>query len=130
MSNTPERRSDFWRIYFFFLLLPGTLGYLWINPLRVYDVIDLASYAVAVAGVGLFIWNKSFLTKSFWKVNFFLHIGWTIFYSYLIPLPETIFGTFGMSQALLSSLNLIGYIPLYIALYLYAFDKEALLPKT
>lgn len=130
MSNSSEGRSDFWRVYFFFLLLPGILGYLWINPLRAYDVIDSVSYAVAVVGAYLYIWNKSFLPKTFWKINFFLHIGWTIFYSYLIPLPETIFGTFGMSQALLSSINLIGYIPLFIALYLYAFDKKSVWPKT
>lgn len=99
------------------------------NSLRSYDVINMVSYALALIGAYLFIWNKSFLTKSFWKVFFFVYIGWTIFYNYLIPFPETILGTFGIPQALFASLNIIGYIPLYIALYLYAFDKKTLWPK-
>jgi hypothetical protein len=73
--------------------------------------IDIPLTIMAALGLFLLAAQKAFLKPIIWKAYFFIYIGWDIFMT-LIQKP--IIGIYVMQRV-------IFLLPLYIALYLYAF---------
>ena len=115
-----------WKIYFFLLLAIAVITYIWQGFARFWGIIDLVIFILAMVGLYAYIWRKELITKIFWKVFFIITIFWNIFYLYILPLPEKVLESFeqsGMSNFTGSTLSLILFIPLIVALYLYAFGS-------
>ena len=124
-------KKTFWKIYFWFLLIAIIPVYLWQGFSRVWEVIDVVLMLVAMVGLFAFCWQKRWFSLIFWKIFFGGYIVWNIFQQYILPLPQVVQETVekdmgGLSQPVLATINIVIFIPLFIALYLYAFrNKEA-----
>lgn len=119
MKNSTK--STLWKIYFWITIINGMFVYLWQSFSRFWEIADLIIFSVGIIGLFAFTWEKTILPKLFWKINFFVHIVWNIFYLYFLPLPEKITETMEISQFAISTISVIYYIPLFFALYFYGF---------
>ena len=113
-----------WKIYFIVILIAATPSYLKHGFERGWEIIDILIFYLALLGLFCFAWGKSILPKIFWKIFFFTQIIWNIFYLYFVPLPDGVKELTQISQFNLATINLIFYIPLFLALYFYAFTKK------
>ena len=114
--SEPRSEAVFWKIYFWFFIVILLLGYATEGLGGTWNFIDLLISAGALAGFFLYAYKKSFLNSAFWKVYFFLFIIWDFTYNFVIE-PR-------VSGTNFDPIILIGFlfvIPIYIALYLYAF---------
>lgn len=98
--------------------------YLWQSFSRFWEFTDLVVFFIALIGLFAFSWEKIIFPKLFWKAYFFIHIVWNIFYLYILPLPEKIIETMEVSQFYISTISVVFYIPLFFALYYYAFQPS------
>ena len=65
----------------------------------------------------------------FWKTFFYGYIIWNIFQQYILPIPQVAQEIVdkdlgGLSQPVIATINIVIFIPLFIALYLYAFKNK------
>ena len=113
----------FWKIYFVFLVAISFPAYLQQGFPRTWEITDLLISIIATVGLFGYAWKKQFFNRLFWKIFFFLFIGWSVFYEFFLPkLPQY--------DKLLEKIPFILYIitflillgPLFVALYLYAFQ--------
>lgn len=125
-------KSLLWKIYFWFLLIAsmcavqGFIGNL--------DIIDLLISVIALLGLYAFCWNKKILNQVFWKIFFLATIVWAIISTYILPLPPQLVEKIterGMtiSQPIIylsATFGLILTLPLFLALYSYAFKSEGI----
>jgi hypothetical protein len=119
-------KSILWKIYFFIILLNATINYLWLGYTRFLEIADLIFFLIAALGLFAYIWKKTIFLKLAWKIYFFVQILWNIFYFYLLPMPEEIAKSFDLPQYATASIAMVINIPLFIALYLYAFKFNKL----
>lgn len=122
MKNTTK--TKLWKIYFWVLIVISFPTYLWQGFSRFWEIVDLTLFLIAVCGLFAFIWRKTIFSRLVWKINFFIHVAWNIFYLYILPMPEQVakiteFSEMSHFFAITSSL--IFYTPLFFALYLYGF---------
>lgn len=114
-----------WKIYFFLILVLTILTYLWQGFDRIWEVLDLILFVVAMVGLFGFAWKKKFLSSLFWKIYFVIQLIWNIYYYYFLPMSEkTSSVLIGVPQFLSATFSLIFFIPLFIALYLYGFSEK------
>lgn len=106
----------FWKIYFWFFIVILVLGYSTEGIGGIWGIIDLLISIVALAGLFLYAYKKSFLNSAFWKAYLPLFIIWDFTYNLIIE--PSVSGTTFEPIALVGFLFLV---PIYIALYLYAF---------
>lgn len=118
MKNSTK--SILWKIYFWITLL-NFFTYLCLGFSRFWEIVDFIIFAVALIGLFAFIWEKIIFPRLFWKINFFTHILWNMFYLYFLPFPEQIKEITEASQFTISTTSVIYYIPLFYGLYFYAF---------
>lgn len=105
----------FWKIYFWFFIVLLVCSYAISGIREIWGVVDLLISSFALVGFFLFAYRKFFLTSRFWKVYVFIFIIWDFVYNLLIvPKVKGKFEPFSL-------VGLIFVIPIYIALYLYAF---------
>ncbi len=121
-------KKTIWKIYFWFLIICTVPTYLWQGFSRYWEVIDAVLMFVAMVGLFAFCWQKRWLSSTFWKIFFGGYVLWNIFQQYILPLPQVVQQTVekdmgGVSQPILATFNLLIFIPLLIALYLYAFKN-------
>jgi hypothetical protein len=108
------RKIQFYRFYFFLIILVHiqmysnyyTLGRI---PMILY--IDIPLTIMALLGLFLLAAQKAFLKPIFWKAYFFIYIAWDIF---MTVIQKQIIPIHVIQRV-------IFLLPLYIALYLYAF---------
>ena len=108
------RKIQFYRFYFFLILLAHIQMYsnfynLSRIPLILY--IDMPLTIMALLGLFLLAAQKAFLKPIFWKAYFFIYIAWDIF---MTVIPKLIMPIHVIQRV-------VFLLPLYIALYFYAF---------
>lgn len=104
-----------WKIYFWFFVIILISGYTIEGINEGWDVLDLLISSFALMGFFLYAYKKRFLSARFWKSYFLIYIIWDFTYNFLIlPKIEGKFEPFNL-------VGLVFVIPVYIALYLYAF---------
>jgi len=117
-------KKTLWKIYFWLLLITTVPTYLWQGFSRIWEVIDAIAMLVAMLGLLAFCWQKRLLSVIFWRIFFIIYIIWNIFQQYILPWPQTVQEAMGdLSQSVAATINIITFIPLMIALYLYAFKN-------
>ena len=121
-----------WKIYFWFIGLPAVPVYLFQGFSRPWEIIDAVVFAASLLGLYGFVWRKPIATSTFWKIYFFMHVSWNVYYQFFIPIVPKAKEMMGnsLSQPLAALLNLTFFIPLVIALYLYAFNANSWKNKT
>jgi len=102
----------------------SAISYISVGFGRVWEFLDLVIFAASMAGLYAFAWNRRMLSAEFWKSFFISFVIWNIYYLYFVPLPEKVSEATDMSQAVHVTVNSIPFIPLYIALYRYAFRRD------
>lgn len=124
-----------WKIYFWallILLIIGSFAILQYAPLTVMDVMGLISEVLLFVGLFSFVFKKSFLNPSFWKILFWVYIlFFTLNLLELFVFPE------GFSEKYLSFLSsnipskpedvlfaIILYIPALYAVYQLGQGKK------
>ncbi|MFA4937333.1 MAG: hypothetical protein WC575_03540 [Patescibacteria group bacterium] len=122
-------KKTFWKIYFWFLLVTVVPTCLWQGFPRIWEVIDVVLMLVAMSGLVAFCWQKRWFSTMFWKIFLGGYIVWNIFQQYILPWPQIVQETIendmgGLSQPVVATINIIIFIPLFVALYLYAFKNE------
>ena len=106
----------FWKIYFWFFVTLLVVGYGTEGFSGIWDIIDLLISMGALVGFFLYAYQKRFLNATFWKIYFPLHIIWDFSFNLIID-PR-------VSGNAFDAMVFIGFlfiIPVYIAIYLYAF---------
>ena len=120
------RKIQFYRFYFFVFIslhLQMYSNYYTLGPIPIISYIDIPLTIMAALGLFLLAAQKAFLKPIFWKAYLFIYIGWDIF---MTVIHKPIIGIFVIQRVLF-------LLPLYIALYLYAFrttrkGNQCLLP--
>lgn len=106
----------FWKIYFWFFIVILVLGYSTEGVGGIWGIIDLLLSIGALAGLFLYAYKKSFFNSAFWKAYLPLFIIWDFTYNLIIE-PKVS----GTNFELVALAGFLFSIPIYIALYLYAF---------
>ena len=114
----------FWKIYFWIIIILSGISYLAVGFGRIWEFVDLVIFAIAFLGLYAFSWQKQVLSRSFWRAFFPAQIIWNIYYLYFMSLPESVAEEADMSRLLFGTINLLPYIPLMIALFLYTYFKD------
>ena len=115
-----------WKIYFWVIGLSGICIYFYQGFSRYWEIIDLLVFIPACLGLYGFAWKKTIATPVFWRIYFLIHVGWNLYYQFLVPIvpkAKEMIGN-GTSQFSAGLLNLAFFVPLIIALYLYAFKSN------
>lgn len=116
-----------WKAYFIIILLISILAYIWQGLERFYEFIDIIISALALAGLYGYAWGKALLSDGFWKIFFFVIIIWNILYHYFLPPPPKVAESLnGQSPQSAATIGLIIFIPLFIAVYSYAYRRDDL----
>lgn len=120
------KRRTGWKIYFCILLVLTIPSYiLEIPAFRIWEVIDLPVTAISLIGLFAFSWQKKLFTQNTWKALFALVIFWDIFYHFFLPIPEEILKDLpAMPQYALAIFTLLPVVPLFWALFIYAFKQQ------
>ena len=122
-------KKTLWKIYFWFLLIVIIPTYLWQGFSRVWEIIDVILMLIAMIGLFGFCWQKRWISVIFWKIFFCGYIVWNIFQQYILPWPQVVQEAMekdigGLSQPVVATINITIFIPLFIALYFYAFKNK------
>ena len=120
------RKIKFYRFYFFVFILLHIQMYSKnynLGGLSIISYVDIPLTIMASLGLFLLAAQKAFLKPIFWKAYFFTYIAWDIF---LTVIQKPIIPIYVIQRV-------IFLLPLYIALYLYAFrttrkGNQCLLP--
>ncbi|MBI5555315.1 MAG: hypothetical protein HY920_05640 [Elusimicrobia bacterium] len=116
----------FWKLYFLFIMIVAIKSYS-LEEFRIWEIIDVDFFVLAMIAYFGFCWGKRIFTRSFWKIFFLLYLLWCVYYQYFIPMPEM---PMNLSKALeepqyiIATETLTFYIPVIVALYLYAFRRN------
>ena len=108
------KKIQFYRFYFFIILLVHIQmysNYYSLGRIPLILCIDIPLTIMALLGLFFLASQKAFLKPTFWKAYFFIYIAWDIF---MTVIPRQIIPIHVIQR-------LIFLLPLYIALYLYAF---------
>ena len=114
----------YWKIYFWVIVILSGYSYIVIGFGRIWEFVDICIFATAFMGLYGFAWQKQVLSRSFWRAFFPAQIIWNIYYLYFMSLPESVAEEADMSRLLFGTINLLPYIPLMIALFLYTYFKD------
>lgn len=117
-------KNKLWKIYFWIVLINGAIAYIWYQFSRLWEIIDLPIFVISMVGLYVYIWKKEVFSKNFWKVFFPIQIAWNIFYFYLNSLPEKVQSAYDLSPFIISTITIIFYIPLFLALYRLAYNNK------
>jgi len=115
----------FWKIYFWLLFI--TLFHAFFAPVSTHlilNTINLITFFVATLGFWGFAWKKKVFTQVFWKTFFAVSIFWGIFSTIFFPISQEEILSTGMSITMFLLVGTLAIIPLYTALYLYAFKGK------
>lgn len=117
-----------WKIYFWILFATMIPTYMWQGFSRSWEIIDCIMSTIAMFGLFAFSYKKRIFNILFWRAYLLISIIWNTYYQYFLPFPKKVaavnFG--GLSHSMIATINLIFFIPLYIALFLYAFKRTEL----
>ena len=82
-------------------------------------------------GLFTFSWNKKVMNLLFWKIFLFVSVIWNLCYQYFLPLPKKVseMGFGGLFRPIAATITFSLFVPLLIALYLYAFKRSELWKK-
>ncbi len=105
-----------WKIYFWVFIVILILGYFSEGFIGIWDAVDLVITSGALAGLFLYGYKKKLFNASFWKAYFPIFIVWDFSYNLVIE-PRAR----GVNFEIISLIGFLFVIPIYIALYLYAF---------
>ncbi len=116
-------RDWYWLTYFIFLAVTMLVGVVMLREWRWMEFVDLSIFAVAMTGLFGYAWCIDMLHKTFWKIFFFVQLGWNIAYGFVEP-PASVGGE-GIPETPL--MYFVGAViifgPMVYALYKYAFSK-------
>ncbi len=130
----PSRRSVWWKVYLWALVGLSLLGYAvlgiqWMQPA---DVIDLVLAFVSLVGLFGYAYSRRIRGPGFWRLWLPLQVAWSLAFALLlVPLGAAeqipveggeVPGSDGWDRAIGLALAL----PLYVALFLYAYRSPEL----
>lgn len=119
-----------WKIYFIVLAVISIPGYASQGLHRFWEIFDLFYFIGAMIGYFGFCWNKRIGTEIFWKLYFWSSLLWNLLYQYVFPiLPQYEILRNGKSGILLSTINLIIFLPMMVGLYKYAYNQSTIWAK-
>lgn len=116
----------FWKIYFWFILIFSAVAYLAQGSPSAWELIDLISFGVAIIGLFGFCWQKKLLGELFWRVFPVAFLVWNVFYQYFLPRLQDPPDLVELPQPIVATIELIPFVPLIVALYLYGFKRTQL----
>jgi hypothetical protein len=119
----------FWRIYFFAYIIILILGVfsdvfgeniLWTFSILI-KIIDYIFCVLNITGLFAYTYEKNFFKPVFWKTFFPVLLIWHFYLNVFVmpfttPVNITVLGWI--------IIDLLIYTPLYIAIYLYAFNSQ------
>jgi len=107
-----------WRIYFWFILLISIIFIAHSTPENYFDWLSKTILIVSFIGLFMFVYRKPFLSKTFWKFWFCLHM--------LRELYEMYFHIILKSNAPVKAviIGIIPAFPAYLGLFLYSFHSK------
>lgn len=110
----------FWKIYFFIIALLYVMGLLGniIKP-TLSGWIDMLVNTLTLVALFGFSFNKAILIRKFWQLSFLVCVCIEIF-NIIIRLPRTFMNS---STIIFTSIWYLIFIPIYIAMFLYAFRR-------
>ncbi len=120
------RRSSYyllWKLFFWLYGASVIIAYKSHEYWRVWETIDLVMTVIAMVGLFLFAWQKYNQSHALWRLFLPAFVVWNGFYLFLLPLPADVLEKYPLSQFVLAFPFLIFALPLFFALYLYAFAK-------
>lgn len=120
--KSEKKRSIFWKIYFFFLVLLSIVGYIEIYSIEGGGIAEAISLLIALpATVGLFgyVFCKKILTPSVWLPVLILSITYGVVY-YQITNVDLAAGMDSTTYLITQGVGWVISVPAYIALYLYS----------
>jgi hypothetical protein len=106
----------FWKIYFWVFIIILALAYISEGIGGFWGFADLLISSGALAGLFLYGYKKRLFNTIFWKVFFLFYVVWDFSYNLIIE-PQSRGGDFHV----IALLGFLFVVPIYIALYLYAF---------
>lgn len=120
-----------WKIYFSIIVVLTISSYLYnytIGFNRFWDFFDIVVSVFSLVGLFGYSWERGIISQTFWQKFFWVSIGWDIIYKYFIPIPPQAIEYFppNLSQTILSTIEFIPIIPLFIALFIYGYRKTEL----
>jgi len=129
VPSADTKRSSFWKVYFG-LGVAATIYTALILGTALWDIIAVAVYAVALAGVFAYAWQKEVLSASFWRGFLPVLVVWTVAHEYILPISPQMAEAMSLGvlpRPLAATLNLIIDIPLFLAIYRQGLGRPALL---
>ena len=128
MSSKQKNALDkFWRIYFWIIMIIWVIiieavitdKKLFPETCTTYSkLITAGLYIIATTGLFGYTYKKNIFSPVFWKIFFCVLLFWEIYTSVVLspPAPDT--------TTLGCCIGLILFIPLYLAVFLYAFKYK------
>ena len=112
-------RRTLWNIYVWPISVLMLLGFFVdLSSLRPLSALDVALSIPALVALHLHVRDVKFLSPAFWKPFAFVYLAWDLFYNLAInPMQFPMPGPF---------LVLVFSLPLYVALFRYAFKSWSL----
>jgi hypothetical protein len=116
-SKLKKAIDTFWKIYFWAFLILMLTAFAELGLNKVWLIIDLVFSIVGMIGLFSYAYKRKVFTAIFWKLFFPVLLVWHFLYSELIY-PTIAEANYTIGVRLL---GLSVWMPVYIALYFYAF---------
>jgi hypothetical protein len=122
-----------WKYYFWAVLALDVISFVMPLERRVWEMAEIGFFLVALLGLFGYCWKKQMLNRLFWQVFFVAFLCWIPLYfivlpryfNILPPLPSQT-GLGKTSPAMiftLAAVTIMVHVPLFAALFLYAFKR-------
>jgi hypothetical protein len=121
-TDQTNKRSIWWKIYFFFITLLSLLsfaGIFFMEGVGITEYVSVVIWLVATIGLFGFVFLKKIITPGFWLIFFIGYLTFSIAYYFITNIDLSA----GISQTEFIISNLISWLlslPAIVALYTYS----------
>jgi hypothetical protein len=115
-----------WKYYFWAVLTLDVMSFVMPLERRVWEMVEMGFFLVALAGLFGYCWEKQILNRLFWQIFFGAFLCWIPLYFFILP-PIPIQSSLGKTPPLtvftLAVVTVAVHVPLFAALFMYAFKR-------
>jgi hypothetical protein len=119
-------KTFLWKYYFWVVLALDVISFVMPLERRVWEMVEIGFFLVALLGLFGFCWERQLLTRLFWQIFFVAFLCWIPMYFFVLP-PVSIQAGLGKTSTatafMLAAVTVGVHIPLFAALFMYGFKR-------
>jgi len=123
---TEWMKTLLWKYYFWAVLALDLVSFIMPYERRVWEMVDMGFFLVALAGLFGFCWKKQLVARLFWRIFFAAFLCWIPVYFFVFP-PASVQADIGKASPVavfaLAAVTIALHVPMFAGLFLYGFGR-------